>query len=103
MASSAMGTAEERSEPRDTVHYRTRAAHPDGRSLPLVIVNTSAAGLMARCEAACEPGERLRLALPHVGAVVAEIRWALGGRIGCRLEHAMGLADYHSLLVAMRG
>lgn len=51
---------EERSERRDAAYHRTRAAHPDGRLLPLVIVNTSQSGLMARCEAPCEEGDRLK-------------------------------------------
>lgn len=103
MAVRALGwVQDERSEPRDAVHHRTRAAHPDGRVLPLVIVNTSAGGLMARCEAPCEPGDRLRVDLPVVGAVQVEVRWSLGGRIGCRLVQPLGLADYYRLLAGMR-
>lgn len=93
---------EGRSEPRDTVHFRARAVHPDGRLLPMVIVNTSQNGLMARCEAACEEGDRLRIDLPRIGNVVAEVRWSLGGRLGCRLDRTLGLAEYHTLLSGMR-
>ena len=61
MAAHAIGWMyDERSEPRDAVHHRTRAVHPDGRLLPLLIVNTSQSGFMARCEAACVEGDRLR-------------------------------------------
>jgi hypothetical protein len=93
---------DERSEPRDAVHHRTRAVHPDGRLLPLLIVNTSQSGFMARCEAACVEGDRLRVDLPQIGNVVAEVRWALGGRLGCRLERPLGLAEYYTLLAALR-
>ena len=93
---------DERVEPRDAVHHRTRAVHPDGRQLPIVIVNTSQSGLMARCDAPCEEGDRLRIDLPLIGQAVAEVRWALGGRLGCRLERVLGLAEYYTLLSGMR-
>ncbi|MDB5695322.1 MAG: PilZ protein [Sphingomonas bacterium] len=103
MAASAVGwVQEERSEPRDAVHHRTRAAHGDGRLLPLVIVNTSVGGLMARCEAACEPGDRLRIDMPVVGALPVEVRWALGGRIGCRMVQSMNPSDYYAMLGALK-
>lgn len=103
MAVSALGwVQDERSEPRDAVHHRTRAGFPDGRLLPFLVVNSSASGLMARCEGPCEPGERLRVDLPVVGAMPVEVRWALGGRIGCRFVQPLGLAEYYALLAAMR-
>ena len=103
MAAHAIGWMhDERSEPRDAVHHRTRAVHPDGRLLPLLIVNTSQSGFMARCEAACAEGDRLRVDLPQIGNVVAEVRWALGGRLGCRLERQLGLAEYYTLLAGLR-
>ena len=103
MAASAIDwMTDERSEPRDAVHHRTRAAHPDGRLLPLVIVNTSQSGLMARCDAPCGEGDRLRVDLPQIGHVVAEVRWCLGGRLGCRFERQLGLAEYYTLLAGLR-
>lgn len=103
MASNALPWMfDERSEPRDAVHHRTRAVHPDGRLLPLLIVNTSQNGLMARCDAPCEPGDRLRIDLPQIGHVMAEVRWSLGGRLGCKLERPLGLAEYYTLLSALR-
>lgn len=93
---------DDRSEPRDAVHHRTRAHHGDGRLLPLVVVNTSTSGLMARCEMRVEQGDRLRIDLPVVGALPAEVRWSLGGRIGCRFTATMGLQEYYALLAALR-
>ena len=93
---------DERSEPRDAVAPPPRAAQPDGRLLPLLIVNTSQSGLMARCEEACEPGDRLRIDLPGIGHTAIEVRWALGGRLGCKLERALGLAEYYTLLAGLR-
>lgn len=93
---------DERSEARDAVHHRTRATRPDGRILPVVIVNTSPGGLMARCDVPCEEGDRLRIELPSVGMLPVEVRWALGGRIGCRIAPALALDDYYAMLSALR-
>ncbi|WP_174293139.1 PilZ domain-containing protein [Sphingomonas bacterium] len=98
MTSASAWAGDERSEPREAVHHRARATHPDGRLLPLLIVNISHGGLMVRCDAPCEPGDKLRIALPRIGAVVAEVRWVLGGRLGCRLERPLGMAEYLTLL-----
>lgn len=93
---------EERSEPRDAVHHRARATFLDGRVLPLLIVNTSASGLMARCEQPCEPGDRLNVELPAIGAVPVEVRWSLGGRIGCRLVQPLAPEQYRAMLATLR-
>ena len=86
---------------RDEVHYRARACGPDGKTLSLLIVNISAQGLMARAESAYAIGDRLRITLPVVGTVVTEIRWSLGGRMGCELDHPIDLADYYDLLAVL--
>lgn len=101
MASSARDTVEGRSEPRDEVHHRARAIGPDGRPLDLLVVNISAGGLMARCDGGCAVGDAIRVHLPVTGAVAAEIRWSLGGRIGCQLDRAIPLATYYALLAAL--
>lgn len=103
MQLSALGWGhEERSEPRDAVHHRTRAYHADGHALHLVIVNTSTGGLMARCEAPCEPGDLMRVELPAVGVLPVEVRWSLGGRIGCRLVQPLAPERYQAMLAALR-
>ena len=99
-----MGAAlkiDERSEPRDEVHYRTRGVRTDGASVELLVVNISARGMMARSTAAFAVGDRFRVKLPAVGSVPAEVRWSLGGRIGCELDALIPLADYFQLLAAM--
>ena len=101
MAISARQIIDERSEPRDEVHHRARAFGPDNRPLSLVVVNMSARGLMARCDADYAVGEIVRVHLPVVGQVAAEIRWSLGGRIGFQLDRMIGLSDYYALLAAM--
>ncbi|WP_448500857.1 PilZ domain-containing protein [Sphingomonas sp.] len=93
--------ADRREVDRDLVDYRARAFGPDARALTLQIVNISTHGLMARCDAAYQVGERMRVTLPAIGVVVAEIRWSLGGRIGCNFERAIDRASYYELLATM--
>lgn len=92
---------ERRAIDRDEVHYRARAFGPDAKACTLLVVNISPHGLMARCERPFNPGERLRIMLPVVGVVVAEIRWSLGGRIGVHLDTAIDLASYYELLATL--
>lgn len=92
---------DERTEHRDLVHLRARAFGPNARPLSLTIVNLSPHGLMARCEAGFAEGARIRVSLPVVGALVAEVRWSLGGRIGCRFEHGIDRASYYEMLAAI--
>jgi hypothetical protein len=61
----------------------------------------SALGLMARCDMEYAIGDKLRVTLPVIGSIMAEIRWSLGGRIGCELDRAIELADYYDVLAAL--
>lgn len=97
-----LASADDRLLRRDEVEYRTRAMGPDATSLVLLIVNVSPEGLMARCGASLEAGDLVRVQLPLIGETGAEIRWALGGRVGCQFLQPIALADYTSLLAALR-
>lgn len=101
MAATALAYAEKRELPRDEVDYRARAFGGDAQPLSLHIVNLSARGLMARIAGDRPIGERLRVMLPVLGAIHAEVRWSLGGRIGCELDRPIGIADYYELLAAL--
>ncbi len=90
--------ADNRVVTRDEVHYRARAYGPDARAVSLLIVNMSALGLMARCDLDIPEGSRLHVTLPVVGVIVAQVRWSLGGRLGCELDHPIDLAEYYELL-----
>lgn len=101
MAYGNAAMADGRRENRDEVHFRARAVHADGRSLQLLVVNISPGGFMARCDSDIADGSRLRIALPGRGMQMAQVRWALGGRIGCQLERSIPLAEYHQLLATL--
>jgi len=96
-----LALAEFRREGRDDVHFRARAFGPDAKQHSLLIVNISPHGLMARCDWDFEIGDRLRLQLPVVGVVAADVRWSLGGRLGAQFEPAIDLAGYYDLIATM--
>lgn len=103
--SSAAGAAasadDRRAAERDEVHYRARTFGPDNQPVTLLIVNISPHGLMARCEKPFAEGDRIRVTLPAVGAVPAEIRWSLGGRLGASFDTAIDLASYYELIAQL--
>jgi hypothetical protein len=96
-----MAYVEKRDASRDEVHYRARAFGGDARPVSILVVNLSAQGLMARVDMDRPVGERLRITLPVVGVVAAEVRWSLGGRIGCELDHQISMADYYEVIAAI--
>ena len=94
---------EHRVEPRDETHHRARVTDlAAGCPFFMLVVNMSPKGMMARCEVPLAPGDRFRIVLPLAGARVAEVRWALGGRIGCRFESPIAMEQYRPMLVTMR-
>jgi hypothetical protein len=101
MATGNLAYADDRMADRDEVHHRARGITRDGRTLPLLIVNLSPHGMMARCEAPIEAGETIRLTLPLVGTVIGEVRWALGGRLGCMFPRPIPIAGYYELIALL--
>ncbi|HSX54152.1 MAG TPA: PilZ domain-containing protein [Sphingomonas sp.] len=90
-----------RTSERDEVHYRARTLGPDNQPVTLLIVNISPHGLMARCEKPFAEGDTLRVTLPAIGAVAAEVRWALGGRLGASFNTPIDLAHYYELIAQL--
>ena len=101
MARTAFAAKEQRQAAREEVFYRTRGTSAAGVPLALLVVNISAMGLMARCDGSFAPGDRIKVLLPVIGITDAEVRWALGGRIGCELDQPIALHDYYALLAAL--
>ncbi|WP_375402369.1 PilZ domain-containing protein [uncultured Sphingomonas sp.] len=93
--------AETRSEPRDEVHYRARVYDPGGRPTTMTVVNISPGGLMARIDEPLEIDATIRVTLPMLGQIAADVRWSLGGRIGCRFDRAIGAREYHDLIATL--
>jgi hypothetical protein len=98
----AVKQEDERGEVRDEVLLRTRATDARGRPIVMTVVNLSPGGLMARTDAALATGDRATVELPTLGRVRIEVRWVLGGRIGCRFEATVPVSHYYPLLAAVR-
>lgn len=90
-----------RREARDEVQYPARAFGPDAQELDLLLLNLSPHGMMARCAEMLDEGARVRLAMPIVGLLVGEVRWAQDGRMGFQFETAIDLASYYELLAQL--
>lgn len=94
---------ERRQSEREEVFYRTRVMANGFGSLPVQVVNISANGFMARSETELPIGHPLTIRLPVVGEVKAEVRWALGGRIGCQFVRMIAFPSYLELLGVLAG
>lgn len=94
-------THEGRNDTRHDVHHRLRVRTGHTGHHTLTIVNLSVQGFMARSDQDFAAGDRLFVPLPGNGTVEAEVRWALGGRIGCRLDRALPIAAFYTMLATM--
>ncbi|GAA4777075.1 hypothetical protein GCM10023219_26180 [Stakelama sediminis] len=92
---------DERSVDRDTVQYRTRLIGPDAQQISVLIVNISACGLMMRCDTELAEGDSVEISLPKLGNIDAEVRWWLGGRMGCQFRQVIDRAQYFDMLSAL--
>lgn len=94
-------STDNRREDREEVHYRARAADQAGQPLQLLVVNLSPHGLMARCDREFATGDRVRITLPGIGAIIVEIRWCLGGRFGGQFDRPIDRAHYYELVALL--
>ena len=102
MPSTNLAYASERREDREDVHHRTVATDAAGGSLAMLVVNISPNGLMARCDRVLEAGSRLTFRLPGMGPITADVRWALGGRIGVQFAETIPMNSYFAVLPRQR-
>jgi hypothetical protein len=63
----------------DAVVHRT-----DGSKAPVKLSNFSDEGCRIDCERDFRIGERLQIAIPRMGQVKAQVRWALPGSAGAK-------------------
>jgi len=87
-------------ELRDPVALRVGAFGGDARAFEMQVTNLSPHGLTARCTRERMSGERLRLILPEVGVVAAEVRWTLGEQFGLCFDMPIDRATYYELIAA---
>lgn len=72
-----------RNERRD-VDVPALAYLTDGSSIEVRLTNISYEGCQIEAEATLPIGERLKLALPRLGEISMQVRWALDGKAGAR-------------------
>jgi len=89
-----------RCEARDPFPLRVAAFGGDARRFEMQVTNLSPHGLTARCTRERSSGERLRLMLPEVGVVAAEVRWTLGEQFGVCFDMPIDRATYYELIAA---
>ena len=89
---------ERRESQREEIFHRTRANAAGLGSFAVQVVNISATGFMMRTDIDLPIGQALSIRLPVVGEIAAEVRWALGGRVGCQFTRMVELAPYFDLL-----
>lgn len=68
--------------PRRDVEFGAFAERPDGSEAVLTVSNLSYDGCQLRSEENFLTGERLKLNLPRLGQILAEIRWSAEGKAG---------------------
>lgn len=101
MVSQQSAIRDERRESRLDVLHRTRIVHQNGRERAVTVVNISSGGFMARGDGEWARGDRISIVLPIVGLLAAQVRWCLGGRIGCQFERAIDAGCFAGVLDAM--
>jgi hypothetical protein len=76
--------------------YLQRDGLPD---LALSLKNVSRSGFMAVTSAHIAAGSRVRLVIPWVGSVSADVRWSHDNRMGCRLNRDFTLGQMARLFL----
>ena len=59
----------------------------DGSSEPVIVTNLSDEGCRIETAHRLQIGERLKIAIPRVGELAAQIRWTVNGSAGARFDH----------------
>lgn len=78
--------------------YLQRDGLPD---LALSLRNVSRSGFMAVTSEPMPAGSRVRLAIPLVGKVSADVRWSRHNRMGCRLNRDFSAGELRILAVTL--
>lgn len=67
---------------RQQVDLQATVARLDGSSLGAKVSNISFEGCQLECDVVLQIGELVKLALPGLGEIGAQVRWALPGKAG---------------------
>lgn len=93
---------ERRRAPRDDVDFPTIATRGWTETLDIRLLNISSMGFHARGKAEFVRGQKLRIMLPVVGEIEAQVAWCLTGCCGGWFPTPMSDGDYVAVLTAIR-
>jgi hypothetical protein len=71
----------------------TRLRPNSWSSLQVRMLNLSASGFRAECEARVQPGGTVSLDVPGIGPVEAQVEWQRGGEFGARFYDPIALGE----------
>lgn len=94
--------SDQRRSERDEVFLRTTLSYGKKIGISGQLVNISPHGCMIRTLEPFTAESMIRVLLPQTGEVAAQVKWALGGRIGCAFETPFSEPDYARLLAAIK-
>lgn len=73
---------------RDAVDLDAIAHRADGSAMPVKLTNLSGDGCRMEAEEDFRIGEKLNIAIPDMGRLQAQVRWALRGSAGAKFLSA---------------
>ena len=89
-----------RAEGRLKARLATRLRREGEADAAFTLRNVSPSGFMGECAETVRAGSKVVLLLPMAGALEADVRWALNGRIGCQLRDRLTLRQ-QALVLAL--
>ena len=94
--------SDRRAARRRKLRLQAQGAIASGRT-EVVILDLSEDGMLLKCEAELQVGERIDLVIPEAGAAEATIVWASGRYIGCRFDRPLSTAAVSAALLRSPG
>jgi len=91
-----------RRAPRDRCDHRTLLSHADRARIDAHIVDISPLGCSIHAQGRFQRGDAVRVLLPLLGDVHAQVAWSLEGCFGCWFDREIGEERYPHLLAAMK-
>ncbi|MET0240112.1 MAG: PilZ domain-containing protein [Sphingobium sp.] len=94
--------AQRRRAVRHEVDYPTMAWRSRGEQFDARLIDISSTGFHARCEHRFDRGENLRVLLPVLGVMEAQIAWSLSGCCGGWFVDPVGAVAFADMLTEIR-
>lgn len=87
---------------RDRCDHQTLLSHGDRARIAAQVVDISPLGCNIHASGNFRRGDRIRVLLPLVGDIHAQVAWSLDGCFGCWFDREIGEDRYPHLLAAMK-